>query len=261
MNEIKITTAGKELRYSVPATFNEMSREQFILTAAKTLHTAAEIDDDAYYLAMTGIEKENWNKLHFYQRYTIKRLFDFTDGTIPTITKQLLSYIDIDGQRFIGYQPGFSNTTWQEFIFADQYMMTGKYREAAACLYRPQRPDYTGETDRRTPFTIYGTNSRMPHFNNLPEAELLAFALNYKALRKTHIEEKYPSLFQSSGSLNDNTSSLSTNHLPLSTNFSWLPIHRTLMGDHFYDEQKFYELNVHVILNRMNTVIQENRKK
>jgi hypothetical protein len=35
----------------------------------------------------------------------------------------------------------------------------------------------------------------MQHFNNISEAELLAFVLNYKALRKRNLEEKYPFVF------------------------------------------------------------------
>lgn len=260
MTEIKITTAKKETLYHVPASFNEMTREQFILTAAKILHAITGIEDETYYATMTGIEPKVYAKLHFYQRYNIRQLFDFVTETSPPITKQLLPYIIIDEKQFIGYQPGFSNTTWQEFIFADQYIINGKYREAAACLYRPQRPDYTGETDRRIPFTIYGTDTRMKFFSQLPEAELLAFVLNYKSLRKTHLEEKYSFIFSNSKShviagLTRNPHRSPSTVLPVP--FSWVAIHRDLMGDHFYDETKFYELNVHVILNRMNTVIQE----
>ncbi|MCL2289326.1 MAG: hypothetical protein FWC34_01275 [Bacteroidetes bacterium] len=251
MNEIKIVVAKKELIYQAPEAFDEMTREQFILTAEKIIHIAAGIDNDNYYPTMTGMEKKIWDKLHFFQRYSIKRLFDFITLVSPPISKQLLPYIETGKQQFIGYQPSFSNTTWQEFIFADQYVMSGKYREAAACLYRPQRQDYTGETDRRIPFTIYGTNSRMSFFNNIPEAELFAFILNYKSLRKRNIEEKYPFIFS------PKAQSTSQNN----STFSWVAIHRDLMGDHFYDETKFYELNVHVILNRLNTVIKDNRKR
>jgi hypothetical protein len=248
MNEIKIVSAGKEFIHHAPETFDEMTREQFILTAEQIIQVAAGIDNDNYYIAMTGIEKKSWNKLHFFQRYSIKRLFDFI--SVPEISKQLLQSIEINGKQFIGYQPGFSNTTWQEFIFTDQYIMNGKFREAAACLYRQQRPDYTGETDRRIPFTIYGTNSRMEYFKNIPEAELFAFVLNYKALRKRNLEDKYPFVFS------PKAQSTSQNN----STFSWVGIHRDLMGDRFYDETKFYELNVHVILNRLNTVIKDNRK-
>jgi len=261
MNEIKIVSAGKELIYHAPAAFDEMTREQFIITAEQIIHAAAGIESDNYYSAMTGIEKKSWDKLHFFQRYSIKRLFDFI--SVPQMSKQLLPTIEISGQQFIGYQPGFSNTTWQEFIFADQYIMSGKYREAAACLYRPQRADYTGETDRRIPFTIYGANSRMQHFNNIPEAELLAFVLNYKALRKRNLEEKYPLVFPSSKSqtnLDENTDNPDSQLSNLNSQFSWVGIHRDLMGDRFYDETKFYELNVHVILNRLNSVLKKDRK-
>jgi len=260
MNEIKIATSGKEQIYHSPAAFDEMTREQFILTAEQIIHAAAGIEAESYYPAMTGIEKKSWNKLHFFQQYSIKRLFDFI--SVPEISKQILPDIEINGQQFIGYQPGFSNTTWQEFIFADQYIMNGKYREAAACLYRPQRTDYTGETDRRIPFTIYGTNSRMQFFNNISEAELLAFVLNYKALRKRNLEEKYPFVFPNSKSqtnLDENSQPDIIVESPSKSQFSWVGIHRDLMGDRFYDETKFYELNVHVILNRLNTVIKENR--
>ena len=110
--------------------------------------------------------------------------------------------------------------------------MSGKYREAAACLYRQQRPDYTGETDRRIPFTIYGTNSRLSLFNNIPEAELFAFVLNYKALRKRNLEDKYTFVFS------PKAQSTSQNN----STFSWVGIHRDLMGDRFYDETKFYKM-------------------
>jgi len=237
-----------------------MTREQFILTAAQIIHAAAGIESDTYYPAMTGIEKKSWDKLHFFQRYSIKRLFDFI--TVPQISKQLLPTIEISGQQFIGYQPGFSNTTWQEFIFADQYIMSGKYREAAACLYRPQRADYNGETDRRIPFTIYGANSRMQFFNSIPEAELFAFVLNYKSLRKRNLEEKYPFVFGERNTENGETEHETRSPSSvLRSSFSWIGIHRDLMGDRFYDETKFYELNVHVILNRLNTVIKENGKR
>jgi len=261
MNEIKIVTDQKESLFYAPETFNEMSREQFILTAEKILHAAAaDVEDDNFFLAMTAIEKKYWNKLHFFQRYSIKQLFDFTTLTPPPITKQLLPYIETGGQQFIGYQPGFSNTTWHEFIFADQYIISGKYKEAAACLYRPQRSNYTGETDRRVPFTIYGTHSRLPYFYNIPEAVLFAFVLNYKALRKHNLEEKYPFVFSNSKS-HSQTNPNSRLVSEVEPQFSWVSIHRDLMGDHFYDETKFYNLNVHVILNRLNTVIRDNRKK
>jgi hypothetical protein len=262
MNEIKIVTAEKEFLYQAPEAFDEMTREQFILTAEKIILAASELDNDSYYTAMMGIEKKQWNKLHFFQRYSIKQLFEFTSLPSPPISKQLLPFIETGGQQQIGYQPGFSNTTWHEFIFADQYILGGKFKEAAACFYRPQRSNYTGETDRRVPFSIYGTNSRLPLFNNIPDVELFAFVLNYKALRKRNLEDKYPFVFSNTKAHSQTDSdTLNSKLYTLNSNFSWISIHRDIMGDRFYDETKFYSLNVHVILNRLNTVIKDNRKK
>jgi len=43
--------------------------------------------------------------------------------------------------------------------------------------------------------------------------------------------------------------------------FSWVAVHRDLMGDRFYDESKFYASNVHVILGRLDKVIREGGRK
>lgn len=43
--------------------------------------------------------------------------------------------------------------------------------------------------------------------------------------------------------------------------FSWVRIHRDLMGDQFFDERKFSESNVHVILRRLNRVIEDSQSR
>ena len=248
MNELKIETNKKLTAASVPDCFDEMDRYQFIDTAKQILGI---ISNDSYYLSMIDLDKDTWNELEDFHRYSIRQLFDFINTPSPEISRQLLPYIEIDGQQFIGYQPNFSNTTWEEFIFADQYIMNGKYKEAAAVLYRPQRENYNGETDRRSPFTIYGTDSRMQYFEKIDEPQLLAFAINYRALRKRNLEDKYALIFSSQKQTASSTATADT--------FSWISIHRNLMGDQFYDETKFFNTNVQVILNRLNTVIKENQ--
>lgn len=250
MNELKIKIDQKELVYSLPACFDKMSREQFLNTCNYILGLT---DRDTYCLSMIGLDKEIWDELEEFHKYFIRQMFDFTGTETPEISKQLLAYIEIGDERYIGYQPNFSNTSWEEFIYADQYMMTGKYKEAAAVLYRQQRVDYNGETDRRSPFTIYGADSRMRHFKEIDDAQLLAFVINYNALRRKNIEEKYPFIFFSQ---KQKTTTPET-----AASFSWIGIHRDLMGDQFYDETKFFSSNVHVILSRLNRVIRENGKR
>ena len=122
-------------------------------------------------------------------------------------------------------------------------------------LYRPQRDGYTGETDRRIPFSIYGTDTRMKSFAHLSDDQLTAFVLCYKTLRQRNLEAKYPNVFAHS------PKQRRTSPNPTTSAFSWVGIHRDLMGDQFYDESKFYASNVHVILGRLDRVIRESRTK
>ena len=252
MNEIRIETDGTAIVRSVPGCYDEMTREQLLAACSALGGSLSETD---FYSAMAGIDGKTWEAIPSGQRYFLARLFDFVFDKEPAFSKQLLPFIEADDVRLIGYQPSFSNTTWEEFIYADGYILSGRFREAAAVLYRPQRDDYTGETDRRVPFTIYGTDTRMKILAHLSDDQLAAFVLCYKTLRKRNLEAKYPHVFTRPPKRRKTSPSQS------GSAFSWVGIHRDLMGDHFYDEAKFYTSNVHVILNRLNRVMKEGGRK
>ncbi len=251
MNEIRIDIDGVQTVRKVPESYDELTRDQLLAVCAASDCGTSET---AFYSALSGIGEETWEAVPPEKRHFLKRLFDFAFEKQPDMTKQLLPWIEADGVRLIGYQPTFSNTTWEEFIYADGYMLAGRFREAAAVLYRPQRGGYTGETDRRVPFTIYGADTRMKMLAALPEDQLTAFVLCYKTLRRRNLEEKYPNVFARA----PKRPKISPNDQPPA--FSWVAIHRDLMGDRFYDESKFYASNVHVILGRLDKVIREGRR-
>ena len=251
MNRIKVEIDDKGTEYTVPDKFDELTRDQLLAVCAASDCGTSET---AFYSALSGIGEETWEAVPPEKRHFLKRLFDFVFVKEPAFSKQLLPFLEADGVRFIGYQPSFSNTTWEEFIYADGYMLSGRFREAAAVLYRPQRDGYTGETDRRIPFTIYGTDTRMKSFAHLSEDQLTAFVLCYRTLRKRNLEAKYPNVFAHS----PKRRKTSPNQQVLA--FSWVAVHRDLMGDRFYDESKFYASNVHVILGRLDKVIREGRR-
>lgn len=252
MNEIRIDIDGVQTVRKVPENYDELTRDQLLAVCAAAEGRTAESD---FYSTLTGIDVETWEAVPPEKRYFLKRLFDFVFVKEPAFSKQLLHFLEADGVRYIGYQPSFSNTTWEEFIYADGYMLSGRFREAAAVLYRPQRDGYTGETDRRIPFSIYGTDTRMKSFAHLSDDQLTAFVLCYKTLRKLNLEAKYPNVFAHSPKRRK------TSPNQQAPAFSWVGIHRDLMGDQFYDESKFYASNVHVILNRLDRVIREGRTK
>ncbi|MBR3577355.1 MAG: hypothetical protein IKN98_01090 [Bacteroidales bacterium] len=252
MKEVKVCIDGVLSVHHVPESYDELSREQ-LLTVCSSLEGA--LTESALYASLTGICKETWEEIPFPKRYFLMRLLDFVLEKEPAFSKQLLPFIEAGGVRFIGYQPTFSNTSWEEFIYADGYMLSGRFREAAAVLYRPQREDYAGETDRRVPFTIYGADTRMKTLAKLSDDQLAAFVLCYKTLRERNLVKRYPNVFARSPKRRKISPSQPE------ASFSWVSVHRDLMGDRFYDEAKFYASNVHVILNRLDRVIREGGKK
>lgn len=77
--------------------------------------------------------------------------------------------------------------------------------------------------------------------------------LCYTSLRRRFLEQRYPNVFARA----PKRPKTSPNDQPSA--FSWVAVHRDLMGDRFYDESKFYASNVHVILGRLDKVIREGR--
>ena len=90
--------------------------------------------------------------------------------------------------------------------------------------------------------------------NLLSEDQLEAFVLCYTSLRRRFLEQRYPNVFARA----PKRPKTSPNNQP--PTFSWVAVHRDLMGDRFYDESKFYASNVHFILGRLNKVIREGRR-
>lgn len=251
MVELKIEINGKAHVSQVPERFDELSREQFLAVCRRYLRASqGEKPQTGFYSTLLGLDGKVWETLAPEQRHPLKSLLRFTATRSPKISKLLVPFIEAGGQKLIGYQPTFSNTTWQEFVYADGFALAGRYKEAAAVLYRPQRTPYNGETDRRIPFSIYGTDTRLALFDAVPEEELLAVILNYNALRKSHLEGKYPHIFARGAKPSGGGGA-----------FSWVKIHRDLMGDQFFDEKKFFESNVHVILHRLNHIIETSQTR
>lgn len=102
---------------------------------------------------------------------------------------------------------------------------------------------------------VRDSNPRMKHLAHLSDDQLAAFVLCYKTLRERNLVKRYPNVFARSPKRRKTSPSQ-----PESA-FSWVSVHRDLMGDRFYDEAKFYASNVHVILNRLDRVIREGGRK
>ena len=255
MNSVKIKIGKRNYEYNIPETFAEMSQQQ-MLRATEYLLNKDGADSDKYFCKYTNIKYDIWKKLDDYYKYVIKELAEPLTKQFDDIDHQMLDSITLTNdngnkEQFIGYQSAFANTSWIEFVYADQFIAEGKFHEMAATLYRQQRKDYDGETDRRIPFTIYGTENRLQYFKNIDNTTLFLLVSNYITMRKKYIEERYPHVFVVDATVKKNNSG----------KFSWLSVHRSILsGDSFFEEEKVNNANVHTVLNRLETVIKQNEE-
>ncbi|MDD4847304.1 MAG: hypothetical protein PHR53_00865 [Bacteroidales bacterium] len=259
MNNIEISLKQKTWNIVAPENFNEVSGDQYLKMAHRLLalsRGSATIFSDI--AEILNIKPSVWNQLSVAQRYTVRELVAWMDDpeNHPT-ARQLIDSVTIDGCKLVGCQSSFGNTTWEEFIYADQFLISGRFKECAAVLYRPIRDPYTGETDIRIPFTKYGTDRRLPLFSKLDETTLFAIILNYRMMRRVSIEERYKNVFPSYMSGNDSETQEPADSN--SGNFSWVNVHRTLLGENYFNENQYLQLNVHTVLHRMNEVIESNK--
>ena len=253
MNKLEYEIDGERHELQLPTSLAEMTGEQ--LVAAVRLMNG---DDGDPLRIVCGMPEDAFAALSDFQRFMIMDSF----GWLNHLDMSSLSFkgwkipsIDVDGEVWYGPTSNFGNITWGEFVYADQCMIQGFHRAAVAALFRPQRKDYDGETDRRVPFTIYGADTRMRLMNLLSDDQLEAFVLCYTSLRKRFLEQRYPNVFARA----PKRPKTSPNDKPPA--FSGVAVHRDLMGDRFYDESKFFASNVHVILGRLDKVIREGGRK
>ena len=212
---------------------------------------------DSLLQSLLGLDEKTIAIISPIQKYALQETFEFLRET-PKFSHLICNEITIQssppseglGVVYYGYLPKFSNTTWEEFIFADQFFMNGQYAEAVAVLYRPKRSDYNGEQDIRIPFSPYGLQKRVPDFANLDTNILSCLVLNYSGLRQSHIVERYPQIF---------THSADTKQ-PQEDNFSWLNVHRNVLGEQYFEEEKILKTAVHTVLDRLNKLLDPKKK-
>lgn len=268
MQTLEYDINGKRESLSVPGTLAEMDGDHFREATKMILQHKA---DDHTLSVLTGLPMKIIKQLNAFQRYSVESMFDFLYLLKPddfNFKEWKMPTMKIGDTVYWGPASNFGNVTWQEFIYVDQCMMNGLYTAVMAALYRPERSGYDGETDRRIPFTIYGTSHRFKDFENIDEVFKLAVIFNYRAMRRASLEAAYPEIFPYHDAAADTDTDADTDadtdtpeepKEELSA-FSWTQVHRSLLGDRIEEEDKFLNLNVHTVLHRLNAVIVENRK-
>lgn len=249
MKKIDFVVADKRYEYNVPENWNEVTEGQFRIYVeinSFTLDLVRRVIgmDDVVAVSLTSAD---W--------WMVCKEFEWmkvTDG----IGKLYVDKVTLkDGTVCYGYNSDFSDVTWEEWMFADTYASRGRWDVVAAVLYRPQREDWNRETDRRIPFSKFGASNRAGQMAELDELTLQSIKVNYLLLRK-RMTDHYYHIFTDYNDEETTTEADKKKQGPT----DWLTIIRNMMGDNFYEEQKYYQLSVPSVLFQLESRVKEAHK-
>ena len=267
MNTLTYEIDGTRTDIEMPSAIAECNGAQLIAVAAACL---GKLDEDGALREVGGIPADVVAVLSPFQRFklieALEPVFSFTPKELNFKTWKIPEIV-INGVTYYGPESSFGNITWGEFIYADQCMINGLHQAAIAAMFRPERPGWDGETDRRLPFTVPGTTHRFPKFAALDEALRMAIVWNYRAMRCASIEAAYPALYPyydpDAKPEKDEDDDEPAQQEEQPKEFSWVNVHRDILGENIQDEERFLALPVHTVLYRLNAAVIEskNRKK
>lgn len=261
MNRIEYDLDGRREELKVPKSFSEMTGEQLVAT----IRMMNGEDVDKQLQLICGLPDDVFALLSEFQRFVLlDSITEVLNVDVNTISFKSwkITAIDINGEKWFGPMSNFGNIEWGEFVYADQCMIQGFHRAVIAALFRPQRTDYDGESDRRIPFTTYGTTKRFEQLSELDKDVQTAILLNYRAMRSASLAAVYTEIFPYHDVIADdgpNDNPPEPEEQP--QQFSWSNIHHDLLGDNIQDEERFLHLPVHTVLYRLNEKIKDNRRR
>ena len=253
MIDIEIVVAKRKFCFKAPENWGELRQDQFIAfckgqTARYTVSPAVlqallDMPDNVAMYMMPA----DW--------YGLGNSFGWL-LEVETMTANIIDRVNIGKEGdCLAPDADFSNVTWEEFMFCDNFAENKQWAGCMAVLFRPEKKDWDGESERRIPFTRQGTERRFPFFAELDEDLLNAYAVQYTVMRK-HMTDKYPRLFIETDPEDDEKEE----KRPQRKKHSWLATIREMMSEHFWEEEKFLHLPVNSVLFQMNKAIIDNDK-
>lgn len=257
MNELKWEVDGRTEVRQLPSGWAELDEKGFLSAVRMRLATDSGDDaaaDDAL-RQLLDMDVEVFALLGAWQRMQLREAFSWTSTTDAVFPDCKLPSFEFEGTRYEGFTRHFSNLTWGEFLWADTFFMRQNFVEMAAVLYREPAGKRRG-LDVRVPFDEYDMQRRATQFRNLPPDILTAILINYNAVRRASLEEKYPKLFPGRSSGSDGETKTEK-----TSDFSWFDIHHRLMGDRFIYADKFENARLSLVLAYLDDEIREAEKR
>jgi hypothetical protein len=246
MNKVDFKVAGKMYNYDVPEKWEELTQEQFIIFAGSAIKSASIENDMVRRLlnlddaVSVSLSISDWWWLTD-QLSWMADLESYTVGMMDTIELP-------DGTTLYGFSDNFSDVTWEEWIYADGNANAGKWDVLVAVLYRPQKADWDHQSDPREEFSQWGAEGRLEQIRKLNPDIIAAASLNYKLMRQ-QLTRRYRRLFSAAEESGRRSSA------DLQT------LIREVMGDNFYEEEKYLKLSVPSVLYQLDRMVREERER
>ena len=251
MKELKIEIGKKAYTYGVPEVWADVGQDGFVALVKELRAGSADRVSRALAMQVCGIElgcalamgAYHWHVLTEELRWMLSPGGD--DDGEGAIDCLLVEDMLVDGVKMVGYEPDFSNTTWEEFCAADSFAMIGNDAGLCSVLYRPERVPADAERDFRIDYSAYGAMNRRERFTHVDSDLLLAARVNYMVLRSLFVR-RYPHVFVE-GDGNGGGDGV-----------SWSRVTKMIVGDRIGEWEAYNRLPCDVVLSRIESAIVEN---
>ena len=257
MNKIDVWIHETKHSYDAPSCWDELTQEQFVsfvgnqrrerLLSGKILQVLTEMEDAVAECLMPT----DWHAL----AGTFEWLYDLTG-----IQRQFVEQVIMgDGATCYGYAGDFDDVTWEEWMYCDTFASRKQWAVVAAVLYRPGKKEWSGEDDRRISFSKYGVSERLPLFEQLSAETLSAIEVNYLLLRQK-MTDKYKHIFYEDeyDEEDEETKKKSSEEKQPA---DWVTVIRNMMGDNFFEQDKYLRLPVNAVLFQLDRMVKERNER
>ena len=257
MKELKICIGKKEWVYGVPENWEDLSQSGFVALVKELRSGGVDRISRGLAVEVCGIDMGcaltmgawHWHCLASELRWMLDIGGDEDgEGGVDCL---MVENIDTRGGVLYGYEPDFSNTTWEEFITADTCAMRGDDAGLCAVLYRPERKPRDPERDVRIDYSRYGMIERREALTHVDDNVLLAARVNYMALRGL-FAKRFPHVFVERDVVEERDDE---------SGFSWMAVTKMIVGDKIGEWEAYNRLPCDVVLSRIETNIRESDRR
>lgn len=249
--------------YQVPATWNELTRQQLLAALPLVYRGSAQEHRLALLAVLLGEHLLQVATIHPVQLAQLLVLTEFFFAETERLTAQLQPYLDLAvGRRYHAPRTSLRNVLFGEFVFADTFFVLyvrfqrpEHLDQFLATLYRPRRrgaspsrADWTG--DMREAFNEHLLEHRAPLFAPVPLVQKLAVLTWYRGCR-AELAEEFPEVFDAAEAERDGEPSVTPR---------WDRVLRKLSGGAFGTLQQTAGQHLRTILAEMQDAARDYQK-